>query len=261
MEIIGYVLAIIIGITLGLIGSGGSILTIPVLVYLYQIPPTQATAYSLFIVGAVALMGSLKGLKQKLVSLKIAFFFGFPSIISIFIMRKWLMPLFPDVFFTIGEWVVSKELFIMIIFSILMIIASTSMINAKSTGTAEENELKPPKLILPGFIIGFLTGFVGVGGGFLIIPSLVFKAKLPMRKAVATSLLIISVNALIGFTGSLGTVPIAWNFLLIFTGFALIGIFIGSALSLKIKGEKLKPFFGWFVLITGIYILIRELWF
>lgn len=260
MEIIGYLLAILIGITLGLIGSGGSILTIPVLVYLYEIQPSQATAYSLFIVGAAALVGSIKGFRQKLISARVAFFFGFPSIISIFIMRKWLMPLFPDIFFNIGNWEVSKELFIMIVFSILMIIASTSMISSKSNAQGEEADIKPPKLILPGFIIGFLTGFVGVGGGFLIIPSLIFKAKLPMKNAVATSLLIIAVNSLIGFSGSLGSVSIDWPFILTFSAFALVGIFIGSALSLKIKGEKLKPFFGWFVLITGIYILIKELW-
>ncbi len=261
MEILGYLCAILIGITLGLIGSGGSILTIPVLVYIYHLAPSVATTYSLFIVGAAALVGSLKGFKQKLIQAKIAFYFGFPSIVSIFIMRKWIMRLLPEQFFSIGNWILTKELFIMLVFAILMIIASTSMIKHQVDNSADKAEMKPPKLILPGFIIGLLTGFVGVGGGFLIIPSLIFKAKLPMRNAVATSLLIISVNSLIGFLGSVGIVPIDWIFLFTILAFALVGIFIGSALSYKIKGEKLKPFFGWFVLITGIYILIKELWF
>ncbi len=258
MEIIGFILGILIGVSLGLIGSGGSILTIPVLVYLMHIIPSTATAYSLFIVGISALAGSIKGAKQKLLSYRIAVYFGLPSIISIFIMRKYIVPHFPNTFFTLNHFVFTKDLVIMVVFAILMIASSISMIRKNPFSTNEETQLATTKIILLGIVIGLLTGFVGVGGGFLIIPTLIYEAKLPMKKAVATSLVIIAFNSLIGFAGSTDNVAIDWVFLLSFTGFAVIGIFTGMYLSQKISSEKLKPAFGWFILITGIYILLKE---
>ncbi len=259
MEIIGFILGILIGVSLGLIGSGGSILTIPVLVYLMHITPSIATAYSLFIVGISALAGSIKGAKQKLLSYRIALYFGLPSIISIFIMRKYIVPILPNIFFTIGDTVFTKDLVIMVVFAVLMISSSISMIRKNPFGTNEETQLATSKIILLGIIIGLLTGFVGVGGGFLIIPTLIYEAKLPMKKAVATSLVIIAFNSLIGFAGSINSVVIDWVFLLSFTAFAVIGIFTGMYLSQKISSEKLKPIFGWFILLTGLYILIKEI--
>lgn len=258
MEIIGFLLGILIGISLGLIGSGGSILTIPVLVYLMHIVPSVATAYSLFIVGISALAGSIKGAKQKLLSYRIALYFGIPSIVSIFIMRKYIVPSLPNTFFTIGDFIFTKDFVIMLVFSILMITSSISMIRKNPFGTSEENQLATSKIITLGIIIGLLTGFVGVGGGFLIIPTLIYEAKLPMKKAVATSLVIIALNSIIGFIGSVDNVVIHWGFLLAFTAFAVVGIFTGMYLSQKISSEKLKPVFGWFILLTGIYILLKE---
>ncbi len=261
MEVVGFLLGILIGVSLGLIGSGGSILTIPVLVYLMQIIPSTATAYSLFIVGISALAGSVKGAKQKLISYRVAFYFGIPSIVSIFVMRKYLVPLIPDTFFTIGDLIFTKDLIIMLVFSVLMIISSISMIRKNPTDTDQEVQLTAGKIILQGVIIGLLTGFVGVGGGFLIIPTLIYEAKLPMKKAVATSLVIIAFNSLIGFTGSIGNMIIDWSFLLTFTAFAIVGIFTGMFLGQRISSDKLKPAFGWFILTTGIYILIKEILF
>lgn len=258
MEIIGFLLGILIGISLGLIGSGGSILTIPVLVYLMNIIPSTATAYSLFIVGISALAGSIKGAKQKLLSYRIAIYFGLPSIISIFVMRKYLVPQLPSVFFTIGDFIFSKDLVIMVVFAVLMILSSVSMIRKNPFSTTDEADLAAGKIILLGSVIGLLTGFVGVGGGFLIIPTLIYEAKLPMKKAVATSLVIIAFNSLIGFAGSVDNIVFDWVFLLSFTAFAVIGIFTGMYLSQKISSEKLKPVFGWFILAIGIYILIKE---
>lgn len=258
MEIIGFILGILIGVSLGLIGSGGSILTIPVLVYLMHITPSIATAYSLFIVGISALAGSIKGAKQKLLSYRIALYFGLPSIISIFIMRKYIVPLLPGIFFTLGDFIFTKDLVIMVVFAVLMISSSISMIRKNPFGTNEETQLATSKIILLGIVIGLLTGFVGVGGGFLIIPTLIYEAKLPMKKAVATSLVIIAFNSLIGFAGSVSNIVINWGFLLSFTAFAVIGIFTGMYLSQRISSEKLKPAFGWFILLTGLYILIKE---
>ena len=258
MEIIGFLLSILIGISLGLIGSGGSILTIPILVYVFHVSPSDATTYSLFVVGVTALAGSINGAKHKLLDFKTALYFGLPSVIAVFLMRKFLVPLLPDQLLTISNFTLSTDLLIMLVFSVLMILASFSMIQKRIDVKDESREINYNSLILKGVFVGLLTGFVGVGGGFLIIPALLFTAQLPMKKAVATSLIIIVFNSLLGFLGSMSTTTIQWNFLLLFTTFAVLGIFIGMYLSKKIPNDKLKPAFGWFVLLTGIYIIIKE---
>lgn len=259
MQIIGFILGILIGVSLGLIGSGGSILTIPVLVYLMDISPSNATTYSLFIVGISALVGSIKGAKDKSLDFKMAIYFGIPSIVSIFIMRKFLVPLLPNILFEIAGYSISKDFFIMIVFAILMIFASASMIKKTTTTESDNFKIDLKSIILKGIFIGILTGFVGVGGGFLIIPTLLFSARLPMKNAVATSLVIIAFNSLIGFASSINSTTIEWAFLLEFSAFSIGGIFVGILLSKKISNEKLKPAFGWFILITGIFIIIKEL--
>ena len=259
MEIIGFALAILIGVSLGLIGSGGSILTIPILVYVMHISPSDATTYSLFIVGISALVATIKGAQNKLLDYRIAFYFGLPSIVSILIMRSFLLPLLPDILFNISGFVVTKDLFIMVVFAVLMIFASVSMIKRRKNVTNENHIVQTDKIIIKGIFVGLLTGFVGVGGGFLIIPAMVFSAKLPMKNAVATSLIIIAANSLFGFAGSENSMTIDWKFLLDFAAFAIVGIFIGMGLSKKINNDKLKPAFGWFVLVTGIYILTKEI--
>lgn len=257
MELIGFALGILIGISLGVIGSGGSILTIPILVYIMSVSPSNATTYSLFIVGISALVGSIKGAKDRLLNYTIALYFGLPSIASILIMRKYFAPMLPDSLFSFMNFTVTKDFFIMLVFAVLMILASFSMIRKDSETALSNEKINICNIISKGIFVGLLTGFVGVGGGFLIIPTLVFSAKLPMKKAVATSLIIIAFNSLIGFAGSPIT-NIAWPFLLKFTGFAVTGILLGMYLSKKISSEKLKPAFGWFVLIMGIYIIIKE---
>lgn len=259
MEIIGFILSILIGISLGLIGSGGSILTIPILVYVLHVSPSNATTYSLFVVGTSALVGSFNGAKNNLLDYKTALYFGLPSVISVFLMRKFLVPLLPNELITISNFTLTTDLLIMLVFSVLMILASVSMIQKRKIANLDSQEINYNNLIIKGFFVGLLTGFVGVGGGFLIIPALIFTAKLPMKKAVATSLIIIVFNSLLGFLGSISTTKIDWGFLLFFTAFSVIGIFIGQYLSKKIANEKLKPIFGWFVLFTGIYIILREL--
>ena len=264
MEIIGYIASLVIGISLGLIGGGGSILTVPVLVYLFKVEPVVATSYSLFIVGLSSLVGAFPKYKQGQVNLKTALIFGIPSIIAVFATRKFIIPQLPKEVFSIGDFVVTKSILLMILFAILMVIASISMISNKNKKTESENGVQKfnyPMIILEGAVVGMLTGLVGAGGGFLIIPALVLMSKLPMKQAVGTSLLIIAAKSLIGFTGDLSNYTMDWKLLGTVTALAITGIFIGDALSKKIDGNKLKKGFGWFVLVMGIYIIVKELFF
>lgn len=259
LEILAYIFAVFIGVVLGLLGGGGSILTVPILVYLLSIPAYEATAYSLFIVSVTSFAGSVTYMKQKLVNFKAAILFSIPSFIGVFITRKLVLPNVPDSLFSIGEYELTKNLAIMILFSILMILASYSMIR-KNNVNPEKKDQFTLQLIVKFFFVGVFLGLVGAGGGFLIIPSLIFFAKLEMKTAVGTSLLIISVNTLVGFLGDLTTsIIFDWNLLIWFTVLALVGIFIGVNISKFIEGNKLKPIFGWFVLVMGIYIISKEL--
>ena len=263
MEISGYIGAILMGLTLGLIGGGGSILTVPILVYLFHVDAVLATAYSLFIVGLTSLVGSVSHMKLGNIHWKTALVFGIPSIVSVFFTRLVIVPHIPNPMFNIGSLVVSKPMGLLILFAIIMILAAYSMIKpAKKKTETDENEVQFnfPLILAEGLIVGIVTGLVGAGGGFLIIPALVLLAKLPMKKAVGTSLMIIAAKSLIGFIGDMkGNEVIDWKFLFIFSSIAIVGILLGSMLSKKIAGEKLKPAFGWFVLIMGVYIILKEL--
>lgn len=261
MEIIGYFASIIIGISLGLIGGGGSILTVPVLVYLFGVDPVLATAYSLFIVGSTSLVGAFPKYKQGLVNLKTATIFGAPAIAAVFATRKFIVPAIPANVFTVGDFTVTKSILLMLLFAVLMVFASYSMIkgNKEEEENAGEQKFNYPLILLEGVVVGILTGLVGAGGGFLIIPALVILSKLPMKQAIGTSLLIIAAKSLIGFLGDIGHQVIDWKLLIIVTILAIGGIFVGNWLSHKISGEKLKKGFGWFVLVMGIYIIVKEL--
>ena len=259
MEYLGYFASIIIGLSLGLIGGGGSILTIPILVYLFKIDPELATSYSLFIVGITAASGCISHYRMGNLKLKSALYFGVPSVFSILIIREVIFPQIAETLFSIASYKVSKSFLIMVVFSILMILASISMIRTK-TIQIQGAKTNYTQLAIIGFFIGIITGFLGAGGGFLIIPALLFFAKLPMKQAVGTSLLIIFINSSIGFAGDLyiGT-PIDYPFLLIISSIAFVGMLIGTQLSKRINGTQLKPIFGWFILIMGIYIITKEI--
>ena len=196
-----------------------------------------------------------------MVDFKTAIIFAIPAFIAVYITRAFLIPAIPDELFQIGNIMVTKNLAIMLFFAFIMLLASVSMIRNKRKETDEEAEItyNYPLIIAEGIIVGAITGIVGAGGGFLIIPALVLLAKLPMKKAVATSLFIIAIKSLIGFLGDVQNLDIDWPFLLIFTGLSIIGIFIGIWLNKFIDGKKLKKAFGWFVLIMGIYIIYKEL--
>ncbi len=258
MEIAGYIASLLIGVSLGLIGGGGSILTVPVLVYLFGVAPTLAISYSLFIVGVTSLVGTFNNYRKGLVHFKTAVLFGASSMATVFVTRKFIIPLLPDVFFTIGSFEVKQSLVVMIVFAVLMIAASLSMISSKPMSTAQQTNSKLPRLLGYGVMIGLVTGFLGAGGGFLLIPALVMLMKLPMKQAIGTSLLIIAMNSLVGFTGDIGEHTIDWKFISIISMIAIAGIFIGGYFNQRIDGSKLKKGFGWFVLVMGIYIMLKE---
>ncbi len=261
ITILGYIGALLIGLVLGLIGGGGSILTVPVLVYLLGINPILATAYSLFVVGSASLVGAIRNMQKGLVDLRTAIVFAIPAFISVYASRKYLIPAIPEEITQIGDFLLTKNVAIMIFFAVIMLLASISMIRNQRKESEEEQEIKYnyPLIILEGLLVGVVTGIVGAGGGFLIIPALVLLARLPMKKAVATSLLIIAIKSLIGFLGDVQNLEIDWIFLGIFTLLSVVGIFVGIYLNQFIDGKKLKKGFGWFVLLMGIYIIFKEL--
>ena len=252
MEYFGYLAAVFIGIALGLIGGGGSILTIPILVYLFKIDAALATSYSLFIVGITATMGSMAHYKMGNLRIKSALSFAFPSLISLLFFRKIILPIIPELLFKINELQVTKNMLILLIFALLMMAASVAMIkNAVKTNYG--------RLVFIGLSVGVIIGLMGAGGGFLIIPALIFFAGLTIKKAVGTSLLIISINSLIGFAGDVvNDVVINYELLFRITVLAIIGMFVGAFLSKKVNAEKLKPAFGYFILVMGIYIIVKE---
>lgn len=259
MEILGYIGAICIGLVLGLTGGGGSILTVPILVYILSINPIIATAYSLFVVGVSSSFGAWRNIQKKQVNFTTSVAFAVSAVIMVFCTRKYIIPAVPEVIFSVENFTLYKETAIMIFFAVLMLVASFSMIYERKG--IQSNEPKTNNflsLFLLGALTGLVTGTVGAGGGFIIVPILVLLAKLPIKKAVGTSLFIISINSLVGFLGSVSETPIDWLFLLTFTLTAVVGIFIGIYLNQFVDGKKLKKSFGWFVLVMGIYIFYRE---
>lgn len=253
------------GSSLGLVGSGGSILTVPILVYMLGIDPVSATGYSLFVVGVTSLSGGIRSFFHQKIEFKAILFFGIPSLITVYITRAFLMPQIPEVILKTDGFQITKSVFVMLVFAVIMVLASVSMIrpckDCEKHADDSGYDFNYLMIILMGSLVGIVTGLVGAGGGFLIIPVLVFFAKLPMKSAVGTSLFIIAINSAVGFIGfaSGEHSVIDWSLLIKFSLLAVAGIFIGIFLSQKISGEKLKTGFGWFVLMMGCYILAKEI--
>jgi uncharacterized protein len=263
MEVLGYLAAIIMGLSLGMIGGGGSILTVPILVYLFAVEPVMATAYSLFIVGLTSLVGGFSYLKKGEVDLKTGLIFATPSFVGVYLTRAFLVPALPDQLFSVGSLTISKALFVMLLFAVLMVVASVTMIRPQKI-KAQKAQLSSAarySLIgLEGLVVGGVTGFVGAGGGFLIIPALVVLVGLPMKLAVGTSLFIIAAKSLIGFIGDLQQqAQMDWTLLLSLSGVAMLGLFVGVLFADRVSDKVLKKGFGWFVLVMGSLILMDQL--
>lgn len=261
MELLGYFSALIMGSVLGLVGGGGSILAVPILVYLLNIAPSAATGYSLFVVGISALFGAIQYTRSGLIDFKIGSIFAVPAFIGVYLARKFIVPALPEIVFTVGSREITKDSFILSVFAVVMLVAAYSMVRKKSNSSASRKKpINIPLVAFEGVTVGLITGFVGAGGGFLIIPALVVLAGLDMKIAVGTSLFIIAAKSLIGFIGDIQSNPsIDWKLLVVFSLISVLGIFLGTQLSKKISSEKLKPAFGWFVFVMGGWILTKEL--
>lgn len=261
IEIIGYVCALAIGLVLGLTGGGGSILTVPVLAYIIGLDAVTATAYSLFIVGTTSAVGTLQNIRKGLVEIKTGLLYALPSLAGVYLSRKIFIGSIPKIVYYGEDFVITKDTVLMLGFAVVILSVSLSMLRKKpSTNETIQTKNENPFLIgIRLFVAGILVGMVGAGGGFLFTPLLLYVAKLPMKKAVATSLLIIAINSLLGFTGDIGNIAIDWNFLLLFTSFSIAGIFLGIYLSRFVNEQQLKKGFGWFVLTIGIFILLKEI--
>ena len=248
---------------MGLVGSGG-FLTVPILVYLIGIPPVLATAYSLFTLSLVSSIGSVLNYRRNLVNLRIAFIFGIPSLITVYLTRRFLIPNIPSTLFVFGELDISKNMGIMVLFAVMMLAAGLSMLKKRTViQTCVPNHhahYNYGLISFQGILVGFLSSLVGTGGGFLIIPTLTVSLKLPMKLAVGTSLSIIAMKSSIGFIGDVQAGQmIDWTFLLLFSGLASIGIFIGLYLSKFLSNQKLKQGFAWFVATIALVIILKEL--
>lgn len=259
MEFLGYLSLFFVGLVLGTLGGGGSILSVPILVYLFALDSVMASAYSLFIVGSTSLVGSIIKFRAQMVSIKIGFTFGIPSVLAIFSTRKWIVPSIPEIVWQVGPLTVSKRALILGFFAILMITASLLTITKQNQACHEPGKPKPiVSLILLGTFTGFMSGLVGAGGGFLIIPVLLYFTSLPFKKAVGTTLLIITSNSLMGFMGDVMNYALNWSFLFSITGLAILGICIGNFFTKNLSTSSLQKSFGWFILSLGSWILLQE---
>lgn len=259
MEILGYISLFFVGLVLGTLGGGGSILSVPILVYLFSIDAVMASAYSLFIVGTTSLVGTLMKYNAKMVNLRTGTVFGVPSLIAIFCTRKWFVPALPEVILQTESFQLTKQSLILGVFAVLMILASIALITKKENPQPEGKQHVGISLVFVGLLTGFLTGLVGAGGGFLIIPALVYFTKMCFKTAVGTTLLIITINSLMGFLGDVINYPINWYFLLSITALAVLGIIVGAKCTISLPTKILQKSFGWLVMSMGTCILLREM--
>jgi uncharacterized membrane protein YfcA len=260
----GYLLALLMGTVLGLTGAGGAILTVPILVYFFKIKPEIATGYSLFIVGVISSITTVHYWKNKQSDLLVAFLFASPSMVSMLLTRALILPSIPDVILTNEHFVLHKDIVIMLLFAALMIAAGVFMLIPRPQMDVESVKTKMTSkklivLLLMSLFLGFVAGLVGAGGGFMIIPLLSLFFKFPLKIAIGTSLAIVSINSLIGFSGDLMRgISLDWLILIPFLFLSLFGIFLGTFVAKKIHPKHIRQLFGVFVILMGLTIMINE---
>jgi len=261
LEVVGFFGAFLTGIVIGLFGGGGSILAVPIFVYLFKLNPVIATSYSMFVVGFSSAIGTLINIKKKLIAYKTAVIFTLPALVSVYITRRFLIPNIPDILFSIEGYDITKKMSLMLFFSFVIVLSSVLML--KKPKTEHITNLLPKMnyklLVSNGLGVGVLTGLVGAGGGFIIVPALVVFARITIKQAVATSLIIITFNSLIGFASDLSLVRVEWDFLILFTSLSVAGIFVGIYFSNFIQESTLKTNFARFMIVMATVIVVKEL--
>ena len=258
MIVLAAVLAVFIGVAVGLLGGGGSILTTPLLVYVLDFDAKQAIATSLLVVAITSAFGLIYHARAKRVRWKTGLIFGGASMVGAF-----------------GGGQVGSRLpgaLLLTAFAVMMGATAIAMLRGRKEVAAKAHKGLPIfRVLLDGAVVGFVTGLVGAGGGFLVVPALVLLGGLPMPVAVGTSLLVVMMKSFAGFAGYVVTfggptfiawnpqVEIPWNITAIITGAAVIGSLIGAAVAGKVHPDKLRKGFGWFVFVMAIFILVQEI--
>jgi len=260
LESVGFFGAFLTGIVIGLFGGGGSILAVPIFVYLFKLNPVIATSYSMFVVGVSAAIGTLVNIKKKLIEYKTALIFTLPALISVSLTRRFLIPNIPETLLSFKYFDITKEMGLMLFFSAIIILSSVLMMKPSTDVTVKGNtEKNYGLLIFIGLGVGVLTGLLGAGGGFIIVPALVLFARLNIKQAVATSLVIITFNSLIGFGSDMSLLVIKWDFLILFTALSIVGIFVGTYISGFVRESTLKSNFARFMIVMAAVIIFKEL--
>lgn len=262
-QLIGYAGAFAIGLVMGTTGSGGSAMAVPIFNYLFLMDMHSTTAHSLFVVGMSASAGVLLNLRKHRLDWQLSFLFAIPMAITVYLVRRFLLPSIPDVLFHLPtyELTITRDLTIMVLFGVLMAIAAILTIKDGKAKIPVQQEIKkhPLPVLFFGMLIGVITGITGTGGGFLIVPVLVVFLRLPIKKAIAISLMIIALKSFMGFIGDVGSVEIDWILLLSFTAISLTGMTIGIQSSHLIAEKNLKKGFGYVVLGISLLVLCKEM--
>lgn len=254
MFILAIAFALLVGISLGLLGGGGSILTLPILKYVVGQEAHVAIASSLFVVGITSLASLYPHAKAGRVRWQTGFVFGGASMLGAFVAGLFAKKIPAEI--------------LLVLFALMMLITAVAMLRGRKERTsvctpdldphAAPASLPFLKVILEGLAVGSVTGLVGAGGGFLVVPALVLLGGLPMNIAVGTSLLVLAMKSFAGFAGHASNVTIDWGTLLPITGMALVGSLIGARLVAKIPAATLRRSFGWFVIVMGVFMLAQE---
>ncbi|MEU1245020.1 sulfite exporter TauE/SafE family protein [Micromonospora parva] len=240
-------LAVLIGVSLGLLGGGGSILAVPLLVYVADLPAKEAIATSLLVVGATSLVGVIPHVRAHRVRWRTGLIFGLAGMTGAYAGGR-LAGLIPAGILLTG-------------FAVMMLATAVAMIRGRreAAGTVVPHELPVPRVILDGVVVGLVTGLVGAGGGFLVVPALALLGGLPMPVAVGTSLVVIAMKSFAGLAGYLAGVDINWGLAAAVTVAAVAGSLAGGRLTERIPADILRKAFGWFVVVMGVFVLGQQL--
>lgn len=259
MYVIGIILAFVIGVVLGLVGGGGSILTVPLVHYFFGTSMLLATTYSLFVVAVAASIGVIQRLPNNQVDFRKGFIFVVPSMLTAFSIRLWIMPLFP-ISFSVYNFELSRDITITVLLVFVMLYTAFRTLLGKTRINRGETSI--PEIVMFGVLTGLLSGFIGAGGGFIIVPILL-RMGLDMKKAVGTSMLIIAIQSFVALAGDffnkeiMSNEGIDWGLLLSITGITVAGVLVGTLFQKKVSGVILRKIFSYVLLVVAVGLIYK----